>query len=79
MLRLYLMIIVYLFNILKEKRGKKVANDVGSPMVEEGLLIALAIIIFIAIVSIVSDIMNWLNDLYTEISSSEGMIYAGWR
>jgi len=73
------MIIVYLFNILKEKRGKKVANDVGSPMVEEGLLIALAIIIFIAIVSIVSDIMNWLNDLYTEISSSEGMIYARWR
>ncbi len=45
-------------------------TDEGSPMIEEGLLIALAIIVFIAILTLVSNILSWVDELYQEINNS---------
>jgi len=48
----------------------------ASPLIEEGLLIGLALIIFLIILAIVSDILTWINELYTEVSNNEVLIYA---
>ena len=39
----------------------------GSPLVEEGLLIGLAILVFIVIVTIVSNILEWLKELASQL------------
>jgi len=43
-------------------------------MVEEGLLIALAIIIFLTLLAIVANIIDWLNDLYSQVSGDTEVI-----
>ena len=44
----------------------------GSPLVEEGLLIGLAILVFLVIVTIVSQIIDWLKGLAEQLP---GAIY----
>ena len=51
-------------------RKSPLFTDEGSPMIEEGLLIALAIIVFIAILTLVSNILSWVDELYQEINNS---------
>ena len=53
-------------NIIK-KIKEFVKDNRASPLVEEGLLIGLAIIVFLVIVTIVSDIIDWVNDLASEL------------
>jgi len=52
---------------------KKIRDIIGknraSPLVEEGLLIGLAILIFIVIVTIVGQIIDWVNNLSQELPS----------
>ncbi len=58
-------------------RGKKVIlDDIGSPMVEEGLLIGLAIMIFIAILAIISDLLKWVNELYKQIANNPATLFS---
>ena len=42
---------------------EKIMDETGSPLVEEGLLIGLAIAIFITIAMIVSNLISWLNQM----------------
>jgi len=51
-------------------RKSPLFTDEGSPMIEEGLLIALAIIVFIALLTLVSNILSWVDELYQEINNS---------
>ncbi|MHA1664397.1 MAG: hypothetical protein ACTSVW_01020 [Candidatus Njordarchaeales archaeon] len=44
-------------------RYKNLFNLRGSPLLEEGLLMGMAIILFLAIVAIISGIMDWLGEL----------------
>lgn len=62
--------------MFKTNRKKIILDDTGSPMVEEGLLIGLAIMIFIAILSIISDLLRWINDLYQQISNNPELFFA---
>ena len=39
----------------------------ASPLVEEGLLIGLAIVLFLVIVGIVGNIVDWINSLASEL------------
>ena len=50
-----------------EKIKRLLKGKRASPLVEEGLLIGLAIIIFLVIVTIVSDIVDWINELASEL------------
>ena len=50
-----------------EKIKRHIRDNKASPLVEEGLLIGLAIIVFLVIVTIVSDIIDWVNDLASEL------------
>lgn len=53
--------------------GRKIIRFIrdnrASPLVEEGLLIGLAIILFIVIVTVVDQIVNWINNLAGELPS----------
>jgi len=62
--------------MLKISRKKFILDDTGSPMVEEGLLIGLAIMIFIAILAIISDLLKWINDLYQQISNNPTLLFS---
>jgi Flp pilus assembly pilin Flp len=42
-------------------------DESGSPMLEEGLLIGLAIVVFLTIVALVSGVMDWLQNLGEEL------------
>ncbi len=55
---------------------KPLLDETGSPMVEEGLLIGLAIMIFIAILAIISDLLKWINDLYQQISNNPSLLFS---
>ena len=52
------------------KLWRRFIDNRGSPLVEEGLLIGLAIIVFLVIVTIVSGIIDWLNSLASELPQS---------
>ena len=62
--------------ILMSRLKKIIFDDNASPMVEEGLLIGLAIMIFIAILSIANDLITWVKMTYDQISTNQGLIYA---
>jgi len=48
-------------------------DERGSPLVEEGLLIGLGIVIFLTILALVTGIMNWLEDLGNQLP---GVMYS---
>lgn len=50
-------------NSTRKIRYKNIFNLQGSPLLEEGLLMGMAIILFLAIVAIISGIMDWLGEL----------------
>mgnify|MGYP000218035204 FL=1 len=52
-----------LIKIMLRKLFEKIMDETGSPLVEEGLLIGLAIAVFITIAMIVSNLMSWLNQM----------------
>ncbi len=56
-----------MINQIKRKLIEFIKDRRGSPLVEEGLLIGLAIIIFVVIVSIVGQIIDWINSLAEEL------------
>jgi len=49
------------------------SDDKGSPMLEEGLLIGLSIAMFLTILALVSGIMDWLQDLGTQLPGVLGI------
>lgn len=60
-----ILVIWLLGKIIEKFRDRR-----GSPLVEEGLLIGLAIVIFVVIVAIVSQIIDWINQLAGELPTS---------
>ena len=40
-----------------------IRDERGSPMLEEGLLIGLSIVMFLTILALVTGIIDWINDL----------------
>ncbi len=44
-----------------------IKDERGSPLVEEGLLIGLGIVIFLTILALVTGIMNWLEELGNQL------------
>ncbi len=55
-----------------KKIGRKILDNSGSPMLEEGLLIGLGIIIFLTIIAVVSGVMDWIENLGQQLP---GVIY----
>ncbi|NHK31997.1 MAG: hypothetical protein FK730_11640 [Asgard group archaeon] len=47
---------------------KLVNNKKGSPLIEEGILIGLALFAFVLLVAIVSDILGFTQDIFREVS-----------
>ncbi|NHJ41436.1 MAG: hypothetical protein FK731_15500 [Asgard group archaeon] len=48
---------------------KKIKNNKkGSPLIEEGILIGLALFAFVLLVAIVSDILGFTQDIFQEVS-----------
>ncbi len=45
---------------LLSKFYRRMINNKASPLVEEGLLIGLSIIIFIILVSMINEILDWI-------------------
>ena len=43
-------------------------NKKGSPLIEEGILIGLALFAFVLLVAIVSDILGFTQDIFQEVS-----------
>ncbi len=54
-------------NRMIKRLVKFLQDNRGSPLVEEGLLIGLAMILFLVIVGIVGNIIDWINSLASEI------------
>ena len=55
-----------LFLVVK-KLKKLIKDDSGSPMLEEGLLIGLGIVLFITIIAVVSGVMDWLENMGNQL------------
>jgi Flp pilus assembly pilin Flp len=48
---------------------KRIKNDQrGSPLIEEGILIGLALFAFVLLVAIVSDILGFTQDIFQDVS-----------
>ncbi|MEX0567756.1 MAG: Flp family type IVb pilin [Candidatus Njordarchaeota archaeon] len=54
---------------IRDKIARFIKDNRASPLVEEGLLIGLAIILFIVIVTVIDQIINWINNLAGELPS----------
>lgn len=52
-----------LIKMMFRKLFERIMDETGSPLVEESLLIGLAIAVFITIAMIVSNLMSWLNQM----------------
>lgn len=52
-----------------KRRLRYLASNSASPLVEEGLLIGLAIIIFLVIATILTDVVDWVNQLANNLPS----------
>lgn len=52
-----------MFKKIGNKIIRFIKDNRASPLVEEGLLIGLAIILFVVIVTVVDQIVNWINSL----------------
>ena len=60
---------ISIFRFFARKLRDIIRKNRASPLVEEGLLIGLAILIFIVIVTIVGQIIDWINNLSQELPS----------
>lgn len=60
---------ISIFRFFVRKIRDIIRKNRASPLVEEGLLIGLAILIFIVIVTIVGQIIDWVNNLSQELPS----------
>ena len=50
-------------------------DERGSPMLEEGLLIGLAIVVFLTIIAVVTGVMDWLQNMSEQLPGVISLAY----
>ena len=50
-------------------------DERGSPMLEEGLLIGLAIVVFLTIIAVVTGVMDWLQNMGEQLPGVINLAY----
>ncbi|MGQ4892347.1 MAG: Flp family type IVb pilin [Candidatus Njordarchaeia archaeon] len=50
-------------------------DESGSPMLEEGLLIGLAIVVFLTIIAVVTGVLDWLQNMGEQLPGVINIAY----